>query len=44
MIRRKLLVATALVVSVVLSACSDMTAPKNDSACPITTGSGVCKQ
>ncbi|MDB4870127.1 MAG: hypothetical protein JWL97_1131 [Gemmatimonadales bacterium] len=42
MIRRKLLVATAIIASVVLTACSDMTAPKN--ACPITNGSQVCTQ
>ena len=40
MIRRKLLVATAIIASVVLTACSDMTAPKND--CPIVNGSQVC--
>ena len=37
MIRRKLLVATAILASVILTACSDMTAPKN--ACPIVRGS-----
>jgi hypothetical protein len=41
MIRRKLLVATAIIASVVLTACSDMTAPKND-VCPVTSGSQVC--
>jgi hypothetical protein len=40
MIRRNLLVAVAIVVTVVLSACSDATGPKN--TCPISTGSGVC--
>ena len=40
MIRRKLLVATAIIASVVLAACSDMTAPKP--ACPIVSGSSVC--
>ena len=40
MIRRKLLVATAIIASVVLTACSDMTAPKND--CPIVSGSSTC--
>src|SRR5437867_11497190 len=30
MIRRKLLIATAIIASVVITACSDMTAPKND--------------
>jgi outer membrane murein-binding lipoprotein Lpp len=42
MIRRKLLVAAAIIASVVLTACSDMTAPKNDVACPVTNGSSVC--
>jgi hypothetical protein len=40
MIRRKLLVATAIIASVVLAACSDMTAPKN--TCPIINGSSTC--
>jgi outer membrane murein-binding lipoprotein Lpp len=42
MIRRKLLVAAAIIASVVLAACSDMTAPKNDSPCPVINGSQVC--
>ena len=42
MIRRRLLIAATVVASVVLAACSDMTAPKND-VCPITTGSQTCK-
>jgi hypothetical protein len=42
MIRRKLLVATAIIASVVLAACSDMTAPKN-TVCPVVSGSSVCK-
>jgi outer membrane murein-binding lipoprotein Lpp len=42
MIRRKLLVAAAIIASVVLTACSDMTAPKNDVVCPVTSGSSVC--
>ena len=42
MIRRKLLVATAIIASVVLTACSDMTAPKNDATCPMTNGSSTC--
>jgi PBP1b-binding outer membrane lipoprotein LpoB len=41
MIRRRLLVATAIIASVVLAACSDMTAPKNE-VCPITNGSQTC--
>jgi len=40
MIRRRLLVATAIIASVVLTACSDMTGPKN--ACPMTNGSSTC--
>ena len=42
MIRRRLLVATAIIASVVLTACSDMTAPKNDVTCPVTNGSSTC--
>jgi hypothetical protein len=42
MIRRRLLTATAIIASVVLAACSDMTGPKNDSPCPVVTGSGTC--
>jgi hypothetical protein len=42
MIRRRLLIAATVVASVVLAACSDMTAPKND-VCPISTGSSTCK-
>ncbi len=42
MIRRKLLVATAIIASVVLTACSDMTAPKSNATCPVTSGSSVC--
>ena len=41
MIRRKLLVAAAIIASVVLTACSDMTGPKN-TACPVTNGSQIC--
>ncbi len=41
MIRRRLLIATAVIASVVLAACSDMTAPKPD-VCPITSGSQTC--
>ena len=40
MIRRNLLVAVAVIVSVVLSACSDVTAPSN--VCPTTSGGSVC--
>jgi outer membrane murein-binding lipoprotein Lpp len=42
MIRRRLLVVATVVASVVLAACSDMTAPRND-ACPVNTGSSTCK-
>ena len=42
MIRRRLFTAVAIIASVVLTACSDMTAPKND-VCPITSGSSTCK-
>ena len=38
---RRLLIVTAVVASVVLAACSDMTAPKND-VCPIVNGSQTC--
>ncbi len=41
MIRRRLLIATAIIASVVVTACSDMTAPKND-VCPIVSGSSTC--
>ncbi len=40
--RRKILAATAIIASVVLTACSDMTAPKNDVSCPVMTGSSTC--
>ena len=43
MIRRRLFTMLAIVASVVVTACSDMTAPKNDVACPITNGSSTCK-
>ena len=41
MIRRRLLIAATVIASVVLAACSDMTAPKND-VCPVTSGSNTC--
>jgi hypothetical protein len=41
MIRRNLLIVTAVVVSFVLTACSDMTAPKTE-ACPVINGSSTC--
>ena len=41
MIRRRLLIVTSVIASVVLAACSDMTAPKNDT-CPVTNGSSTC--
>jgi hypothetical protein len=42
MIRRKLIVAAAVIVSVVLTACSDVAGPQNNLPCPVSTGSGVC--
>jgi len=42
MIRRRLFLAATLVASVVLAACSDMTAPKNDTSCPVVGGSSTC--
>ena len=42
MIRRKLFVAAAIVASVVLTACSDMTGPKTNAACPVVNGSSTC--
>jgi hypothetical protein len=41
MIRRRLLIATAIIASFVVTACSDMTAPKND-VCPVIGGSSTC--
>ena len=43
MIRRRLFITLAIVASVVVTACSDMTAPKSDAACPVTNGSSTCK-
>jgi hypothetical protein len=43
MIRLNLLIATAVIASFVLTACSDMTAPKNDTPCPVTNGSQTCR-
>jgi len=42
MIRNRILAATAIIAAVVLTACSDMTAPKNDAPCPVTNGSQIC--
>ena len=42
MIRRRLFIAIALVASIVTTACSDMTAPKD--ICPVTNGSSTCVQ
>jgi hypothetical protein len=42
MIRRRLLIISTVIASVVLAACSDMTAPKNDSSCPVVSGSSTC--
>ena len=44
MIRRNLIVAVAIIVSVVLTACSDVTAPRNDMPCPVSGGSGTCNK
>lgn len=41
MIRRNLLIVTTVVAAFVLTACSDMTAPKSDT-CPVTSGSQTC--
>jgi outer membrane biogenesis lipoprotein LolB len=41
MTRNRLFAAVAIIAAVVLTACSDMTAPKND--CPITSGSSTCE-
>lgn len=40
MIRRRLLVATALVATFILTACADATGPSN--TCTVTSGSNVC--
>ncbi len=40
MIRRRLFIVTAIIASFVLTACSDMTAPKN--TCPVSSGSSTC--
>ncbi len=42
MIRRNLLIITTVIASVVLTARSDMTAPKNDTTCPVVSGSSTC--
>jgi hypothetical protein len=42
MTRRNLFAAAAIVASVVLTACSDMTAPKGDAPCPVVSGSSTC--
>jgi hypothetical protein len=41
MIRRNLFIAAAVIASFVLTACSDMTAPKSE-VCPVTNGSQTC--
>jgi hypothetical protein len=38
---RRLLAASVIIAAVVLTACSDMTAPKNN-VCPVTGGSSTC--
>jgi hypothetical protein len=42
MTRRNLVAAAAIIASVVLTACSDMTAPKADAPCPVVNGSSTC--
>ena len=42
MIRRNLLIATAVIASFVLAACSDVTAPKSHASCPVISGSQTC--
>ncbi|MFL5501984.1 MAG: hypothetical protein ACJ79Q_12180 [Gemmatimonadaceae bacterium] len=42
MIRRRLLLAATVIASVVLAACSDMTAPTNDTSCPVINGGSTC--
>jgi hypothetical protein len=42
MTRRNLFAAAAIVASVILTACSDMTAPKADAPCPVVNGSSTC--
>jgi hypothetical protein len=42
MIRRRLLLAATVLASVVLAACSDMTAPTNDAPCPVLGGGSTC--
>ena len=43
MIRRKLFIATVIIASIVITACSDMTAPKNDPGVltAVATGASV---
>ena len=41
MTRNTLFAAAAIIAAVVLTACSDMTAPKND-VCPVVNGSSTC--
>ena len=41
MTRNRLFAAAAIIAAVVLTACSDMTAPKND-VCPVVGGSQTC--
>jgi len=45
MSRQKLLALAALVATLAVTACSDMTGPRIDTKmCPITGGSDTCKQ
>lgn len=43
MSRQKLLTLAALVAALALTACADLTGPRNDTACPITGGSDTCR-
>jgi hypothetical protein len=41
--RQKLLALAALVAALSVAACSDLTGPSNDTACPISGGSDTCQ-
>ena len=43
MSRQKLLTFAALVAALALTACADVTGPRNDTTCPITGGSDCLK-
>ena len=44
MSRQKLLAIAALLTTLAITACSDLTGPSNDTACPISSGSDTCGQ